>query len=56
MELRYQEHEVDLIATVLYDGGWKAEDKELLMQEYGMSEENTTLICEKLTEIAKRGD
>lgn len=50
MEKRYDFAEVTSIAASLYEGGWRAEDKEALMQEYEMSEENAEIICEQLRE------
>lgn len=38
-------------ACNLYDGGWRAEDKEYLMDEYDISEEEAELLCECLAEI-----
>lgn len=35
-------------AAALYDGGWRAEDKEELMAEYELTEEEATKICEIL--------
>ena len=35
-------------AAALYDGGWRAEDKEELMAEYELAEEEATKICEIL--------
>lgn len=32
-------------AAALYDGGWRAEDKEELMQEYDLTEEEAEKIC-----------
>lgn len=34
--------------AALYDGGWRSEDKEELMSEYGFSEEEAEEICEAL--------
>lgn len=38
-------------AAALYDGGWRAEDKEQLMAEYDLSEKEATEICELLKEF-----
>ena len=35
-------------AAALYDGGWRAEDKEELIKEYGLKEEEAAKICEYL--------
>ena len=41
------------IAAAVYDGGWRAEDKVLMMEEFGYTEEEITLICKRLQEIAE---
>lgn len=35
-------------AAALYDGGWRAEDRDELVAEYGLSEEEADAICEDL--------
>ena len=35
-------------AAVLFDGGWRANDKEWLKEEYKLSEEEAQGICEYL--------
>jgi hypothetical protein len=35
-------------AAALYDGGWRSEDKEELMSEYGLSEDEADELCEAL--------
>lgn len=35
-------------AAALYDGGWRSEDKEELMAEYELTEEEAEAICEEL--------
>ena len=35
-------------AAYLYDGGWRKEDKEQLIAEYGLSEEDAQKICAEL--------
>lgn len=35
-------------ANALYTGGWRAEDKEELMSEYGLTEEEAAQLCEAL--------
>ena len=40
--------ESDNAAAALYDGGWRAEDKEELISEYGLTEEEAAEICEHL--------
>lgn len=34
----------------MYDGGWRAADKEQLITEYDFTEEEIALICDKLKE------
>lgn len=41
-------------AAYLYDGGWRKEDKEELIAEYGLSEEDAQKICEFLAEFEER--
>lgn len=38
-------------ATSLYDGGWRAEDREQLVQEYNMTAEEAYKICKLLEEM-----
>lgn len=52
MDRRYEEHEVETISAALYDGGWRAEDKDIL-KGYGFTEEQVDQICKKLQEFAK---
>ena len=35
-------------AASLYDGGWRSEDKEALMAEYELTDEEAEEICEEL--------
>ena len=37
-------------AAALYDGGWRSTDKEELIEEYDLTEEEATKICELLEE------
>lgn len=48
---RYEQHKIDTLAAALYDGGWRAEDKDLMMEEYGFTEENMNLICNTLQSL-----
>lgn len=41
-------------AAALYDGGWRAEDREQLIAEYEMNEAEADKICELLEDYAKR--
>lgn len=38
-------------AAALYDGGWRATDKDALKKEYDLTDEETEKICNKLEEI-----
>ena len=38
-------------AAALYDGGWRAEDKEDLIAEYQFTEEEADELCEILAEF-----
>lgn len=38
-------------AANLYDGGWRAEDKADLMEEYDLTESEADEICKELAEI-----
>lgn len=51
MEQRYNEYETYTIAASLYEGGWRAEDRDWIIEEYGFTEENADLICKKLRDF-----
>lgn len=38
-------------AAALYDGGWRAEDKDEIIEEYDLTEEEAEKLCELLTEF-----
>lgn len=38
-------------ASSLYDGGWRAEDRDQLISEYQLTEEEADEICRGLTEV-----
>lgn len=40
-------------AAALYDGGWRADDKEELIEEYDLTKEEATKLCELLEEYEK---
>ena len=40
-------------AAALYDGGWRFEDKDQLVEEYELTEEETEKLCEILAELGK---
>ena len=42
--------DVEMSAASLYDGGWRAEDREQLIAEYQLTEDEADAICEKLQE------
>jgi hypothetical protein len=37
-------------AAALYDGGWRADDRDELIAEYDLTEEEADAICEMLRE------
>ena len=41
-------------AAALYDGGWRAEDRDQLIAEYDLTDEDADVICEFLAEYAER--
>lgn len=41
-------------AASLYDGGWRAEDRDAIQKEYDLTDDDTDAIVEKLAEYAKR--
>lgn len=40
-------------AANLYDGGWRAEDRDELITEYGLTESEADEICRHLAEMAE---
>lgn len=38
-------------AAALYDGGWRAEDRDELIEEYRLTEEEVSEICKILAEL-----
>ena len=40
-------------AAALYDGGWRAEDRDQLIEEYELTEEEAGKICEILASYEK---
>ncbi len=38
-------------AASLYDGGWRAEDKEELIQHYNLTKEEADVLCDALLDI-----
>lgn len=43
---------IDSIASALYVGGWRSEDKEELITECGLTEEIAKDICDRLQDMA----
>ena len=41
-------------AEALYDGGWRAEDRDQIMTEFDLSEEEANVITDELEKIADR--
>lgn len=48
---RINQYDPYLSAGPLYDGGWRAEDREQLISEYGLSEDEVDIICARLSEL-----
>lgn len=42
--------EITFEAAALYEGGWRAEDKEELMSEYELTEEEAAQLCKALAD------
>ena len=38
-------------SAMLYDGGWRASDKEELMEEYGLTNKEAETLCKELAEL-----
>jgi len=47
--------DIESSAAALYDGGWRAEDRDELIEEYELAEEDADAICEKLKEYEQEG-
>lgn len=46
--------DVESCAAALYDGGWRAEDRDQMISEYELTEDEADAICERLAEFAER--
>ena len=46
--------DIESSAATLYDGGWRTDEREALIGEYDLTEEEADVICEKLAEYAAR--
>lgn len=44
--------DISMSAAALYDGGWRSTDKDQMMDEYGLAEQEAEAICERLAEYA----
>lgn len=42
--------EITFEVAALYEGGWRAEDKEELMSEYELTEEEAAQLCKALAD------
>ena len=42
--------DIESSAAALYDGGWRASDRDDLMTEYDLTMEEADAVCEKLAE------
>ena len=42
--------DIESSAAALYDGGWRSDDREELIAEYQLSEDEADAICKKLKE------
>ena len=40
-------------AANLYDGGWRADDRDELIEEYGLTEDEADDICKELARIER---
>lgn len=43
--------DIESVAANLYDGGWRSEDKEQLIDEYSLTKEEATEICDFLHDM-----
>ena len=46
--------ELETEAASLYDGGWRAEDRDAIQKEYDLTDDDTDAIVEKLAEYENR--
>ena len=44
-------NDYSMSTAALYDGGWRSTDSRELMAEYGLTQEETYEICNRLQEI-----
>lgn len=43
-------------ACALYDGGWRAEDRDQMITEYNLTSDEADAICAGLAELAERDE
>lgn len=43
-------NDIESSAAALYDGGWRAADRDELIAEYGLTDADADAICAKLSE------
>jgi len=46
--------DIESMAAALYDGGWRADERDQLISEYDLSEADAEAICAKLAEYDRR--
>ena len=46
--------DIESSAAALYDGGWRAEDRDQLIAEYNLDAEDADAICARLAEYTER--
>jgi hypothetical protein len=46
--------DLESTAAALFDGGWRAEDREQLKEEYDFTDDDLYLVCEKLADFTKQ--
>lgn len=46
--------ELETAAASMYDGGWRAKDRDAIQKEYDLTDDDTDAIVEKLTEYENR--
>ncbi len=48
-------HKIESMAAALYDGGWRAADREQLIEEHSLDKETVDAVCECLERWGARG-
>lgn len=53
-------YEIETTASYLYDGGWRANDRKMLLEEYGpeygLTAEDADAICAELARIGEASE